>query len=90
MRSQVLPRELENISLENTPQYDSCEDEMQNEQIFPYLADELDPMPEVGDHYIGVERGDNVARGHVVAWSHDTSRNIIGKALMNPILDTRM
>ena len=32
--SWVLPRELEDIGLENTPQYDSYEDETQNEQTF--------------------------------------------------------
>ena len=39
--SQVLPRELEDIGLEHTPQYDPYEDEMQNEQTFPQLAGEL-------------------------------------------------
>ena len=51
-------------------------------------------MPEVGDHYIEAEilllSGDKMARGHVVAWSHDVSRNMMGRAYTNPILDTRM
>ena len=51
----VLPRDLEDLGLENTPQYDLCEDETQNIQSFPQLAEELEPMPEVGDHYIGAE-----------------------------------
>ena len=49
--SQVLPRDLEDIGLENTPQYDPYEDEMQNEH-FPQLAEELEPMPEAEDQYI--------------------------------------
>ena len=53
------------------PQYDPYEDERQNEQSFLELAEELQPMSEVGDHYIGAEillpRGDQMARGHVVA-----------------------
>ena len=50
---QVLPTELEDIG------YD---DETQNEQTFPQLAEELEPMPEVADHYTGAKillpRGD--------------------------------
>ena len=69
--SWVLPSELEDIGLENTPQYDPCEDETQNEHMFPQLAEELEPMPEVGDHYIGAEillvTEDIMARSHVVA-----------------------
>ena len=39
--SWVLPRNLNDIRLESTPQYNPCEDETQNEQIFPQLAKEL-------------------------------------------------
>ena len=52
----VLPRELEDIWIENTPQYDLYEDKTQNQQIFPQLAEELEPMSEIGDHYIGAEK----------------------------------
>ena len=41
--SQVLPRELEDLGIEDTPQYDPYEDETQNEQSFPQLAKELEP-----------------------------------------------
>ena len=41
--SHVLSRELENIGLEKNPQYDPYEDETQNEETFPQLADELVP-----------------------------------------------
>ena len=92
--SWVLPRELEVIGLVSTPQYDPYVDETQNEQTFPQLAEELEPMPEVGDHYIGAKillpRGDKLARGHVVVQSHDASGNIMGRAHTNPILDTGM
>ena len=53
--SQVLPGKLEDIGLENPPQYDLYKDETQNKQSFSQLAEELEPTPEVGDHYIGVE-----------------------------------
>ena len=37
----------------------------------------LEPMPEVGDHYIGAEillpRGDEMANYNVVFWSHDAN-----------------
>ena len=69
--SWVLPRELEGIRQVNTPHYDLYEAETQNEQTFPHLAEELEPTPELGDHYIGAEillpTGDEMARGHVVA-----------------------
>ena len=92
--SHVLPRELEDLGLEDTPQYDPYEDEAQNEQTFPQLAEELEPMPEVGDHYIGAEillpRGDQMARGHVVARSRDTNGNVMERSHTNSILDARM
>ena len=85
---------MEDRGLENTPQYDLYKDETQNKQIFPQLVEVLEPMPEAGNHYIGTEillpRGDKMARGHVVVWSHDTSGNIMGRAHTNLILDTRM
>ena len=63
MGSQILPRELEDIGLEN----DLYEDEKQNEQTLPQLAEELELMPKVGDYYIRAEillpRGDKMARG---------------------------
>ena len=92
--SQVLPRELEDLGLEDTPQNDPYEDETQKEQTFPQLAEELEPMPEVGDHYIGAEmllpRGDQMARGYVEARSRDANENVMGRSHTNPILDTRM
>ena len=67
---QVLPRELKDIGLENTPQSCLCEDETQNEQTFHQLAEELKPTPEGGDHCIGTEmllhRGREMARNNVV------------------------
>ena len=65
---QVTPRDLEKLGLENSPQYDPYEDETQNEQSFPQLAEELEPMPEMGDYYLGANKLLS-ARGHVVARS---------------------
>ena len=53
--SHVLPRELEDVEQEITPQYDPYEDETWNEQSFPQLAEELEPMLEVGGDYIAAE-----------------------------------
>ena len=68
--SQVLPWELEDIGLEDDTQYDLYKDETQIEQTFHQLAEELEPMPEVADQYIGVEimlyRGSQMVRDHVV------------------------
>ena len=84
---------MEDIGLENTPQYDPYEDESQNEQTFPKLAEELEPMPEVGDHYIGrkipLPRVDEMARGCVVAQSCNACGNVTGRAHTRTIFDTR-
>ena len=52
---QVLPREFDDIGLENTPHNDLYEDETQNKQTFPQLEEELEPTPDVGDHYLRAE-----------------------------------
>ena len=44
--SRVQTSKLEDTRLENTPQYDPYEDETQNKQMFPQLAEELGPIPE--------------------------------------------
>ena len=81
---------LEDIRLENTPQYDLT----QNNQTFSQLVEELEPTPETGDHYIGAEillpRGNKMARGCVVAHSHDANGNMVGRAHANSILNARM
>ena len=90
----ILPRDLEDLGLEDTPQYDPYEDETQNEQLFPELAEVLEPMSEVGDYYkeakVMLPRGDQLARGHVVARSQDANGNFMGRSHKNPILDVRM
>ena len=51
-------------------------------------------MPKVDNHYIGAEtllpRGNDMARAHVVLHSHNASWNVMGRAHINPILDTRI
>ena len=92
--SHILPRALEDVVLENTPQYDPYEDVTQNKQSFPQLTEELEPMPEVGDYYIGAEimspRGDQMARSHVVGRTWDANINVMGRSHTNPILDMKM
>ena len=87
-------QELEDLGLEDTPQYDHYEDKTQNKQTCPQLSEDLEPTPEVDDHYIGAEillpRWDQVARGNVVARSKDTNGNVMGRSHTNPMLDTRM
>ena len=51
----VLPRVLEDLGLEDTPQDDPYEDKTQNKQSFPQLPEELEPMPEVDDQYVGAK-----------------------------------
>ena len=61
--------------------------------MFPQLAEKPELMPEVGDYDIGAEillpRGDQMARGHVVARSRDTKGDVMGRSHINLILDTR-
>ena len=67
---------------------------MQNKKMFLKLAEESAPMPVVADHYVRedilLSRGDDMARGHVVARSCNASGNIMARAHTNPILDTRI
>ena len=92
--SQVLPRELGDIGLDASLQYDPYEDVTQNEQLFTPFAEELVPMPEVSDQYKGAEIllpiEEHVARYYVVAWSHDANGNALCRAHANPSLDTRL
>ena len=90
----VLPRHFEDRGLENTQTYDPYENEMQNEQTFSQLAQEIEPMPEMGDNYIGAEimlpRGVKMARGHEVVWSCNANGKVMDKAHENPIMDKRI
>ena len=51
-------------------------------------------MLEVEHHYIGavilLPKGDDMERGHVVAPRQDDNGNVMDRAYMNPILNTRM
>ena len=90
LESQVLSRELEDIRLESTSKYDQYEDKIKNEQSFSQLEEELEPTPEAAKADILLPKGDQMARGHEVAQSHDVNGNVLGKAYANPILDTRL
>ena len=84
-------QDLEDTGLENnTPHYGLSKDEKENKQSFPQLAEELEPMPEVGDHYIGAEillpREDQMAWNHTVAQSCDASGNFMGSAHAHPVV----
>ena len=60
--------------------------------MFSQLAEEQMPMPEMGNHSIGTEillpRGDEMARVHVVAHSHDANGNMMGRTHAYPIFNT--
>ena len=80
----IIPQQLKDIGLQNTPQYDPHENETQNKPTFSQLGKELESTPEEGDHYTGAEImlpiGDKIARGNVVAPAYDTSGNVMGMA----------
>ena len=92
--SWVLSRELEDIGLEFTSHYNMYEDEIQNKEKFPQLAEKLEPIPEVVDHYVGADtllpKGDQMAGGNIVAKGHDANGDVKGRAHANPTLDTRV
>ena len=87
-------RDLVNMSVEETMQYDPYEDESQNAETFPMLDKEPEVTPEWGDQYVNAEillpRGDNMARGQVICWKHDVNGNPIGRSTKNLILDTHI
>ena len=70
------------------------EDETQNNHLVPQVAEELEPMSEVGDHYLEavilLPSWNKIACSHIVAQSHDANQNPMGRAHTNTILDTRM
>ena len=75
--SQVLPTDLVNRGLEDTPQYDPSEDETQSIQTIPSIQEELEPTSEVADYYLGAEillpRMYQMARCFVVAHKKDAN-----------------
>ena len=81
MGFQVLPRELEEIGLENTSQYDHYEDETKQADISPANR-------RARAHATSAEL--EMARGHIVAWSHNANGNVMSRAHTNPILETRV
>ena len=90
----VLCREFEDIGLENIPHYDLFEDKTQNKLSFPQLADELEPLPEMRDHYkeadIPLPKGYEMTSGHVVAHTYDANENVMDRAHANLKLDNRI
>ena len=67
----VLMNNVEGIGLENTPQHDLYENEIQSEETLLLLQKKLKPTPEVPDLYLVVEillpREFKTARGHEAA-----------------------
>ena len=58
------------LGVEETPQYDPYEDELQNAGTFLILDEEPDVTPKWRNHYVNAEillpRGDKMARGQVI------------------------
>ena len=79
------------------PYYDdanSSDDESGDEDGIEGTADEeLEPTPEWGDQYLNVELnfplGGEMAQGQVQSIKRGSDVNLIGRAHVNPILDTR-
>ena len=80
-------KELEDIGLENTPQYNPHNNEKENKQMFSQLAKEMEPMIEVEDQYTGEDimlpRGNEVASGQVMAQKCGINENEMSRAHTN-------
>ena len=76
------------LGVEDTLQYDTYEDELQNANTFPMLDEESEVTPEWGNQYVNAEillpRGDRMARGQVVHQKHDADSNLMGRSNWNP------
>ena len=59
-------RDLVELGVDDTPQYNPCEDESQNAETFS-MVEEPEVTPEWGDQFLSAEillpRGDKMARG---------------------------
>ena len=71
----MMLRDLVDLGVEETLQYDTDEDESQNAETLPMLDEEPEVTPNRGDQYVNAEivlpRGDMMARGKVVYQKHD-------------------
>ena len=87
----ALPEDFDDLDL--TPEHQYYEDDYEDEDGFEGTPDELEPTPEMGDQYLNVELmfplGGEMAQGQVMSRKRDHSGNPIGRAHVNPILDTR-
>ena len=85
-------KDLVELGVEGTPQYNPYEEELQNAEIFPMLDKGPEVTPECGDQYVNAAilfpRGYKLARGSVVCWKHDADENPIGRSSQILILDT--
>ena len=84
-------RDLIELGIADTQQYDPYEDKSQDSKTFPILDKELEVTPELGDLYVNVEivlpMGNQMARGQIICWKHDANGNLIVRSNLNPILD---
>ena len=82
---------MEDKGLDSNPHFDLYDDELESNQTYPQIAEELKPMPDVDDQCIKAEvqlpREEEMARGKVVVCSPNTNGNIIARANANPIKD---
>ena len=67
-------RDLVELGVADTPQYDPCEDEWQNAKMFPILEEEPEVTPLWGDQYVNAKilflRRDRMARVTKISTSH--------------------
>ena len=83
-------RGLADLDVEDTPQYNSFENKLQNDETFPILDKEAEVNPEWADQNLNTEillpRGDNWPEAE---WyqKHDADGNSIGKSNQNPIFE---
>ena len=90
----MILRDLDDLGIEETLQYDPYEDKSHNAETFPMLDEASEVTPKWGGKCVNAETllmtGNKMARGQVVCQKHDANSNPIGRSKQNPILDTHL
>ena len=84
-------RDIVELGVDDTPQYDPYEEGLQNDETFPMLSEEPEVIPEWWNQDVNAEvllpRGDRIARGKVVHQKQDAYGNPFDRSSQNLTLD---
>ena len=84
----AMVKDLVELGVKNTLQYDPCEDQSQNAKTFPILDKEPEVSSGWGDQYVNAElllpRGDRIVRGQVICQKQEANGNPISRLIRTP------